>query len=163
MPAQEHFSFGCLKGSKDLASDLERVFDSLEPGSNGLPFVVAKIRMSRACGKDEVVVVQQAAIAEMYAVGTAIDAVHFAHQDSYIVGLTYDIADGLSDVGWGESGGCNLIEEGLKCMVIFAVDDSDDGVSVFELQCRIETGKASAYDQYAFATGGLEWARGSVD
>ena len=48
-------------------------------------------------------------------------------------------------------------------MVIFAVDDSDDGVSVFELQCRIETGKASAYDQYAFATGGLEWARGSVD
>jgi hypothetical protein len=66
-----------------------------------------------------------------------------------------DSANGLGDVGRGEHGEGDLIEERLKDVVVAAVDDGDINGEPGQALCRIDAGKAAAYDDDA-GTGGWD-------
>ena len=83
---------------------------------------MAEVRVCRTGGKDEVVVGKVAFLDLHRAVGD-VGAVDLAEHDLEVLLAAKNGADGGADLGGRQRGGGDLIEQGLKDVVVAAVDE----------------------------------------
>ena len=57
-----HVALGEFEGKQHPAADFDSVFNAFEAGSERRPFILSKVGVSGAGGKDEVVVTQSACL-----------------------------------------------------------------------------------------------------
>ena len=81
--------------------------------------------------------------------GGNVDRHDLVHQDLRVGVLAEDGANGLGDVGRGEDGERDLVEERLKDVVVAAVHDRYVDGEFGQAFCRIDAGKAAADDDDA--------------
>ena len=148
-----HLALGELEGEEDAAADFGGVFDGFEAGGDGGPLILAEVGVGGAGGEDEVVVFEVGAGPEENAVLVEGEAGGLIHEDFDVAMVAEDGADGLGDIGGGEHGEGDLVEERLEDVVVLAVDEGDVDWELGETHGGVNAGKASAKDDDAFAVG----------
>src|SRR5215472_10990322 len=113
---------GALEGNENAAPHRGGILDALEPRGQRRPLVVAEIGFSSA-GRDDQLVVWNAALCGLHRVVGDIDADHCAEEHLGICLTRKDATDRRSDVGRRQSRSGDLVEKRLKQMVIAAVDN----------------------------------------
>ena len=94
------------------------------PGRGRGPVVVTEIGVLRAGREDQVVVGNAAALGDHLA-PRRVDARHLAEHDIDVPRARQDAADRRGDVGRREPGGRHLIEQRLEQVIVVLVDDGD--------------------------------------
>jgi hypothetical protein len=137
-----------FEGQQDAAANLESILDGLQPGSPRFPFVVTEVGMAGASGEDQVVV-GNILFGGMDDAALEVEALDLFEQAEDVGVPTKNRADGGGDFTGGKSSGSHLIKQGLKGMVVLAVDDSDLGAAGGETTGGVETGEAGAHNDHA--------------
>lgn len=145
--AGEGLAFGEFEGEQNAASNLEGIFNRLEAGRQRFPGVVAEIGVHGSGGDDQVVV-GQFLLGSLHDAAIEVETLDFFEQANDVVLPAENGTDGRSDFGRGKSAGCDLVEQGLKGMVVFAVDDRDGKGATREGAGGIEAAEASSHDDY---------------
>src|SRR6185437_11556296 len=78
-----------------------------------------------------------------------VEADGLVHEDFDVELVAHDGADRRGDVGRGEHGQRDLVEQGLECEVVAAVDDGYVDGEVGEVFGGMSAGKAAADDEHA--------------
>jgi len=110
-----------FKSQQHPAPDLHGVIETFQTGRELFPLLVSEVRMPRP-GRDDQVVVGNLAVVRLHNLARRIDTLRFAENDFAILLPAHDAAQRLRDVGGRKGGGRHLIEQGLKKMVILAVE-----------------------------------------
>ncbi len=118
-------ALGLLESHEDLLAHGERVPERLEPHGVLRPGVVSEPRRLRTRRDDEIVEADLVAVAEDDLPPVVIDVHHLAHQDARVGIAPEDGADRDRDVAGGEARRRDLVEERLKEVMVFAVDQRD--------------------------------------
>src|SRR5262249_7641856 len=129
--------------------NLDRILDALESGSELLPLVMPEIRVPAPGGEDEIVVVQLSTIVQEGHAPLRIDALHLRQKDFRILLLVEQVPDRRGDVGRRQRGGGQLIEQGLKDVMIRPVDEGDVDERVAKHARGIEAAEPAADDEHA--------------
>ena len=119
-----HFALGQFKGEQDAAANFGCILNGFEAGRVLGPVVLAEVGVGGAGAQDEVVVFHHCAAVQEHAVIVGFEADDFVHQYFDIFVFGKDGADGLGDVCRGKHGQRHLVEQGLKGVVVAAVDES---------------------------------------
>ena len=86
--------------------------------------------------------------------GVAVDGGDVVEEDGDICGGGEDAAEGAGDVGGGEGGGGDLVEEGLEEVVVAPVDEGDGETGVIgEFLGAGEARESAADDENLPGTG----------
>src|SRR5438046_5445645 len=85
---------------------------------------MSEIRMSRASGEDEVTV-GNFPITNVYGFRRNVDRFYFRENDFRVREIAQNATDRRSDLRGGKRRGRNLVQEGLKEMMISSVNNSD--------------------------------------
>jgi hypothetical protein len=115
-----------FEGQQNAAADFECVLDRLETRRESLPFVVAEIGVAGASGDDEGIVGNFLRFGLQYGFDHAafeVEAGDLGHEHFYVLMMPQNRSDRSSDLAGGEAGSRHLIEERLKGMMIFPIDD----------------------------------------
>ncbi len=139
---------GKLEGHQNAPPNLDRVFQTLEAGSEFFPFVVPEIRMARA-GRDDQIVVGNLVLCRPHAARLQIDRTDFGQKHLDVFVFAENTADRRCDVGRRKGCGRDLIEQRLKEMIVRAVDHRHPDRFVTEMLGRLQTAKAGADDHNA--------------
>ena len=83
--------------------------------------------------------------------GSYIDGDDLRQEDDDVRLLRLELTDRSGDLGRGEDGGCHLIEQRLKNVVVPSIDQDDLDVSVSQRVRSGDPGKAAADDNDALA------------
>ena len=144
--------FGGFEGGEDAGSDAVSVSEGFESDGVFGPVVVAKEGGACSAGEDEVV----EGVAMFFRggdFGVGIDLGDGVEEDFDVVCFAEDAAEGSGDVGGGEGCGGDLIEEGLKEVVVFFVDEGDfEARVVGEFLGAGETGESATDDEDFFGS-----------
>ena len=124
-----------LEGEQDAAADLERVLQRLESRGEPLPLVVAEVRVARAGGEDEGVV-GEGALVEDDAPAREVHRPDLREEDAHARGVAQDGAQRHRDVGGGERGRRDLVEERLEEVMVAAVHEGHANVAARERAAR---------------------------
>jgi hypothetical protein len=142
------FVLGRLERQEDAPPQLGRVFDALETRRDRRPVVVAEVRVRRACGKDQVVVLHGAGAHEQLPPGD-IHADDLGQHHLAVLLPAKDGADRGADVRRGQRCGGHLIEERLEDVMVAPVDQRDLGRRARQRPCRREAREPAADDEHA--------------
>ena len=134
-----------LERQENPAADFERIFETLQARRPRLPVVVPEIAVLRA-GRQDQVIVREFAISQPDLARGHVDRRRLFEQHARVLLAAQDGANGIGDIARGETGRCNLIQQGLKEVMISAVDDRDANVGALQRPRGVETGKARADD-----------------
>ena len=100
------------------------------------PVVVAKISGAGTSGEHDVIVVMHMSRGTGRGMFSGIEFGDFIHQHRDIIGIAEDLADRLGNVWSGERCGGDLIKQGLKEVMVGAIDECDvDPRLVGKAQC----------------------------
>lgn len=133
--------------SASCSADLQRVLQGLEPRSQYLPVVVAKISVAGARCEDERVVAELAPIERELAVGE-IHLFDPREEDRDVGGLAQDGPQRGRNVGWIQRGGGHLREQRLEEMVVTPVGQGDPHGLAGQLAGGVQSAEAAAHDHH---------------
>ena len=119
--------FRVLKSQQQAPAHFNGVFETLQPGRQYFPFVMAEIGMPGSGRENEKIVIDLD-IGCFNFPGIDIDRLHFGQDHFHIFTFAQDAPDGRRDVGRRKRGRRDLVEEGLKKMIIRPVDDRDTNI-----------------------------------
>ena len=149
-----HGPFGVLERDQEPATDLQRIFETLESRGMTLPLVVPEVRVPGSRGHQQVVIADRAhGIAEIDLLPRDIDRQHTAEQNGHVALITQHPSYGHGDVTWRQRRGRHLIEQRLEQMMIGAVDERDVDRSLAELARGRKAGESAAEDDDVRARG----------
>src|SRR5262249_6633827 len=83
--------------------------------------------------------------------GGNINAGDLRQEDADVSLLRLELADRRGDLGGREDGGCHLIEQRLKNVVVAAIDQDDLDIGAPQRVCGGDPGKAATDDKNALA------------
>src|SRR5688572_29267482 len=113
---------GPLEREKDATPDTERVLECFQTGGMRPPLVVSEVRVARAGGDDQIVVVEACAVGQQHASPRRVDRRGLTKEDVHIGRSPEDPPDRRRDVAGRERGGGYLIEERLKQVIVVTVE-----------------------------------------
>ncbi len=122
---------GRLERAQDAGAKLERAAERLELRRMGRPLVVAEVRVGRAAGDDEVVVIEQHVLfavrhpAEPHAPLRDVELRRLGEQDARVLLAVQDPSQRRGDLGSREPAGRDLVDERLEQVVVLAIDEGD--------------------------------------
>ena len=119
------FAFGALEGQKDASPDLKRVFERLEARRKRRPFLVTEVGVTRTGGNNQKVIVETCAVGQQYAPCGRVHRLGFAEQDADVGGLPKNPADWGRDVARRQRRRRDLVQQGLKQMMVPPVEQRD--------------------------------------
>ncbi len=125
--------------------DLQRIVERLETGREGRPFRMAEIRVRRARRHDQVVVSERLTIGDDD-FRRGIDGSRIGQQHLDVLLVSENPADRRRDVAGRQRGRGHLIQQGLKDVVVVAVEERDADRSARERPRRVESAETSADD-----------------
>src|SRR5689334_2329697 len=85
---------------------------------------MSEVCMAGSGGNDQIVI-RNIAIAKLHNFPREIEILHLAQEDLHMAIAAENPADGGGDFAGRQLRGCHLIEQRLKSMEIFAIDESD--------------------------------------
>src|SRR4029434_8964502 len=104
-----------------------RTRKALEPGREALELVVAEIAVARAGRENQIIVLEDDALAvhrvDEHAATIAVDTGHFPKEHRGFSFLPQNLANRRGDLPRTEDGRCDLVQERLEQVVILPVDD----------------------------------------
>ena len=115
---------GQFEGEQDAATDLQGVLDGLQAGSQGFPLRVTKVSV-RSPGRDNEIVKRKYRLIGNDATRFQIELPDLLKQHFSIGMRSQYPADWCGYFSGRQSGGRDLVEQGLKSMVVLAVHDGD--------------------------------------
>ena len=133
-------ALGGLERQQDAPADVERVLERLQAGGESLPLVVAEIRVGGA-GRDDQNVKRERAVGQDHPLGRQVDRRGIGQHDVDVLLSAEDPADGRRDVGGAQGGRGHLVEQGLKEMVVGAIDDGDPHRRAFQARAAVSPPK----------------------
>src|SRR5262249_11667050 len=136
---------GTLERDQDPAPDAGRVLDALEAGRRILPLVVTEIGMGGP-GRDHQVIVGNLERIRANDACRGVDAAPLRHQHRRIRVAAEDMADRPGDVGGREGRGRDLIEQGLKAVMVLLVDDGHVDRRTHERLGGLDAAEAGTHD-----------------
>ncbi len=116
--------FRLFKGQQDVGTDPVGVLEGLEAGSVFLPFRMAEVVRHPAQGQDQVIK-RQLFRGKLEGLSGQIDGFRLVEEDGDIAAVGQDGPDGLGDIRIRKAGRGELVEEGLKEVMIVAIDQGD--------------------------------------
>ena len=137
--------FGDLESEQHPAADFQRIVETLQPGGQLLPFVVAKVGVPRPGGDDEKVV-GDFAVAGHDLFPVHVDALRFGENDLGIFLRADDVAQRLGDVRRRKRGRGHLVKQRLEEMMILPVEQRDADIGLAQRLGRLQPAKAAADD-----------------
>src|SRR5207244_1853260 len=146
----DRLALGEFKGEQNPTADFKRVFNGLEAGGVRLPLVVAKVGVGGAGGNNQIVV-GQFLLAGLDDAPCEVEVLNFFQQADYVFVAAKHRSNGGSDFTGRQARGCDLVEQGLEGVVIFAVYNGDLDVLAGEGAGGIQASKACADDDYPWS------------
>ena len=144
-PRRIGLALGRFVREQDAAADLDRVLQRLEAGREARPLAVPEVRMRRAAGEDQIVVVDEA-VAQHDPFSGGVDA-HCLRQHHGDVLLPPQHAPQRDrDVRRAQRGRRHLVEQRLEQMMVAAVDERDPHVRTAQRTSRVEAAEAATDD-----------------
>ena len=141
------FALGELEGREHTRADGESVVDRLEPRRDLLPGLVSEVRRLGAASENEKVPREDRAVDQVHLPPGQVDSRRFAHQDGDVCLRSDNRADRLGDLGRRQARARHLVEEGLKRVVVGAVEKRDSHRRAREgLRCG-QAAETSAEDE----------------
>jgi hypothetical protein len=132
-------------GQQHAPADLERVLQALEARREGLPVVVAEVRVAGARGQHQRVVAELALVQDQAAAGQ-IHRLDLGQEHRHVGRASQNRAQGRRDVGRIERGGGHLIEQRLEEVVVAAVEEGDPCRPAREGARRVEPAESPSDD-----------------
>ncbi len=114
--------FGPFEGQKQAAPDRCCIFQRLEAGGGTLPFVVTEIGVTRAGGQHQRIEADHLARIQLHGPRRPVHAGHLRKQGRHFLAVAVKMADRPGDLGCRQRRRRNLIQQGLKQVVIATVD-----------------------------------------
>ncbi len=118
------FDFGDLEGTQQSRADQRGVFHLLHPRRKTVPLGVPEVIVHGSRGEQQIVERDLRAAGQNGA-ALEIDSGHFREHDQGIGLPAQDHPDRLRDVGGGQGGGGDLVQQWLEQVVIVAIDYSE--------------------------------------
>ena len=140
------FQLGLLEGQQNAAADRRCVLQRLQPRRHRFPFVMPEIGMRRTGGQHQRVICYRLAALQCHHMCLAVDADDLRQQRRYLRPIAEKASDRPSDLGRGEQGGRNLIEQGLEQMMVTPVDQRDANRSSLEIVDELQAAKTAPDD-----------------
>ncbi len=142
---------GRLEGPQDAITEIERAFERLQLGCVLRPVVVPEVRVARAPGDDERVVVEglRPAVRQVrhrHAARIEVEAVDFAQDDTRVALPPQDLAERHCYLGRRERSGGNLVRERLEEIEVLPVDERHLDVGSSEAANREQPSEATTDD-----------------
>lgn len=141
-------ALGSLVGEQHAAPDLERVFQGLETRGSGCPLVMAEITVRRTGGDNEVVVADVRTVLQENCAALHVDPRGLGHHHGEVVLAAQDMTYRCSDRRRGQPRGSDLIEQGLKQVVVAAVQQRDAYLRTGKPPGRRQPAEAAAEDHH---------------
>ena len=117
-------AFGQLEGEQNAAADFECVFNRLQTGRERLPLFVTKVGVGGAGGNDQKVVIEHLLFRNDFLL-FQVEIENFFKQHLNIGVASQYPADGCRYFSGREAGGSDLVQQRLKGVVVFPVNDCD--------------------------------------
>jgi hypothetical protein len=140
-------SFGAFERQQDAPTDVERVFQRLQPRRGRFPFGMTEVRVAGTGRQHQVVVAKLGAVGEFDAAGLRVDGGDLAEQHLDVAVLAEDRAQRLGDLARRQGGGGDLVQQRLEQVVVHAVDEHDPQGVARERARGIQPAEAAADDQ----------------
>ena len=139
------FEFGLLERQEKPSANIGRLVDGLESWGVLLPIIVPEVVGLEASGEHEVVV-GVGLFAKHHVLVPEIDAIDLVHEHSAVLLPAHHAANRSGDRPRMERCGGDLVEEGLKEMVIVLVDHHDVRIRPSQCASGRHTGKPASND-----------------
>jgi hypothetical protein len=110
---------------------------------------MAEIGVARAGGEHQRVVGQPIAVIEQHVAATGIDADNGRKQRRHLRPPAHEMTDRPGDLGRGERGGRDLIQQRLEQMMVAAVDQRDFHRRPGQPEGGLQSAETGADDYYA--------------
>ena len=154
---------GPFKCQQDASPDRCRVLQRLQAERIRLPLVVAEIGMSGAGGQHQGVIGQRCAIFEQHEAAFRIDTRHVGEHGRNLRPVPHKRTNRPGDLGCGQRGCRNLIEQWLKEVMITPVDESDVDRCPSQPLDDLQPAEARADDHYSLLHGGVLYCLGTCE
>ena len=138
---------GALERDENPAADVGRILDLLQSGRELLPVIVAEVGMPGA-GCQHKNVVGHIRLPHLHHLALPVDAGDAAEDHAGIVLAREQVADRPGDVGRRQGSGRHLVQQGLKQMVVPAVDHRDVDRAIAQPSHGFEAAEACADDNH---------------
>ena len=138
-----------LEGEEDALPDVDRVADALQARRELLPLGMAEVRVPRSGGDDEIVV------RDLERLGVdhddpplRIHSLRLGEQDGGVRLVPQQPADRRRDVGRGEGGRGDLVQQRLEEVVVRAIEHDELHVRSPECPRRVQPAEPTADDHH---------------
>src|SRR5215470_4400836 len=153
MTARFFFSLGKLEGLQDLVAGCNRVGKALQSGRKLLKFVPAEVTVTRAGGQNQIVIsdrhVLPVGVTDDDALLIFVHSCNLAQDHRGVLLVSENPPDWKANLIGGQNRRGHLIEQGLKQVVIRAVDQDDFCRRLLESLGDGQSRKATAdYDDF---------------
>ena len=114
-----------LEGHQHTPPNFHRIVETLESRCIVLPLVVSEVVSASTGREHQIVVGQLLALPEQHVLPFEVHARHFRQEHGDVSLVAYDGANRRGDFAGSEPRHRHLVEQGLKQMVILAIDERD--------------------------------------
>lgn len=144
--------FRLFKREQYLAANAQGVLQSFQPGRKSFPLGMTEVTGLTAEREHEVIVVQRG-VRQKDLLVREVKIHNLVEQHRDVAAPGKNRADRLRNIGRGESSGGNLIKQGLKQVMVGAINQRDAGVGMVKFFAELKSAKTRAenHDMNLFA------------
>lgn len=140
--------FGSFQIRENFPADVLGIGERFQTQRVSRPLIISKIPGLGTDSHDQCIKTVGCPRCAFDGFSGGIDGRDFVHEDSDVPGFLENLADGTGNIGSGQGGGGDLIEERLEKVVVGAIDkDHGKAVVIGEFPGAFEAGKAPAEDK----------------